>query len=229
MPAVYYPYISVGGSGYGKAGYWIQHPRHWTWDGSVRKMLGKHSLKTGFAHRRHKADGIFPNLMAFYAYQHFTAETFQSPDLTSYGSDYASLLLGAIDSNSYGQTFPYQYFRSNFYALFVQDDIRLTPRVTINLGLRYEYENGPYDEQDRVSRYLDLTNPIPEFQSNAPVLPPRCCSTGRARPSGTARGCSRTARTAACTTRRSLRSCPARASRSGSTTRRRSAPATPGM
>ncbi|MCC6859303.1 MAG: carboxypeptidase regulatory-like domain-containing protein, partial [Bryobacterales bacterium] len=170
MPAIYYPYNSVGGN-YGKAGYWIQHPRHWTWDGSLRKTVGIHSLKTGFAHRKHKADGIFPNLMAFYSYQHFTAETFQSPDLKSYGDQFATFLLGAIDQNSYGQTFPYQYFRSNFWAFFLNDDIRLNQRVTINLGLRYEYEQGPYDERDRVSRYLDLTSPIPEFQSNAPVLP----------------------------------------------------------
>jgi hypothetical protein len=172
MPAVYYPYVSVGGGSYGKAGYWIQHPRHWTWDASIRKVLGKHNLKTGFSHRRHKADGIFPNLMAFYPYQAHTAETFNSPDLTRYGSDYATFLLGVIDNNSYAQTFPYQYFRTNYYGLFLQDDLKLTRNVTLNLGLRYEYETGPYDERDRISRYLDLTSPIPEFQgAGAPKMP----------------------------------------------------------
>ncbi len=171
MPAIYYPYISVGNSGYGKASYWIQHPRHWTFDGSIRKALGKHNMKAGFSHRKHKADGIFPNFLAFYAYQQYTAETFQNPDLKTYGSDYATLLLGAIDSNSYAQTWPYQYYRTNYYGLFYQDDIRLTPRVTINLGMRYEYEQAPFDEQDRVSRYLDLTSPIPEFQNGAVTLP----------------------------------------------------------
>ncbi|MCZ2078164.1 MAG: carboxypeptidase-like regulatory domain-containing protein, partial [Bryobacterales bacterium] len=171
MPAVYYPNVNVGGSGYGKSGYWIQHPRHWTWDASLRKVVGAHSLKTGFAHRRHKADGIYPNLMAFYPYQHFTAETFQNPDLTRNGSDYATLLLGGLDQNSYARTYPYQYFRSNYFGLFFQDDIKLSRNITVNLGLRYEYESGPYDERDRISRYLDLTSPIPEFQSNPPVMP----------------------------------------------------------
>ena len=164
MPAVYYPYMNVGGGSYGKGGYWIQHPRQWTWDGSLRKTMGIHNLKTGISMRRHKADGIFPNLMDFYFYPAHTAETFQSPDLKRNGSDWATFLLGAIDQNSVSQTFPYQYFRSNFYATFFQDDIKLTRNITINLGLRYEYESGPYDEQDRVSRYLDLTNPIPELQ-----------------------------------------------------------------
>jgi hypothetical protein len=172
MPAVYYPNVTVGGSTYGKAGYWIQHPRHWTWDASIRKTMGQHSLKAGFAHRKHKADGIFPNLMAFYPYQTYTANTYQSPDLTKYGSDYATFLLGSMDSASYAQTYPYQYFRSNFYGLFFQDDLKLTRNITVNLGMRYEYESGPYDEQDRISRYLDLTSPIPEFQgSGAPVMP----------------------------------------------------------
>ena len=172
MPAVYYPYVYVGAGNYGKSGYWIQHPRHWTWDASIRKVMGKHNLKTGFAHRRHKADGIFPNLMAFYPYQQHTADTFNSPDLTKYGSDYATFLLGVMDNNSYGQTFPYQYFRVNYYGLFVQDDLKLSRRVTLNLGLRYEYECGPFDANDRISRLLDLTNPIPEFQgSGAPKMP----------------------------------------------------------
>jgi outer membrane receptor protein involved in Fe transport len=163
-PAVYYPCLQVGGSTYGKAGYWIQHPRQWTWDASLRKTMGRHNMKAGLSMRKHKADGIYPNLMNFYFYQTYTAETYNSPDLTRYGSDWATFLLGSLDSNSYAQTQPYQRFRSNYFATFFQDDIRLTRNVTLNLGLRYEYETAPFDEDDRISRYLDLTNPIPELQ-----------------------------------------------------------------
>jgi hypothetical protein len=171
MPAIYYPYLSVGGGGYGKGSYWYQHPRHWAWDASLRKVSGRHSWKTGFSHRQHKADGIFPNLMGFYFYPAHTAETFQSPDLLRNGSDWATFLLGAIDNNSYARTFPFQLFRSNFYALFLHDDIKINQWLTLNLGLRYEYETGPYDERDRLSRYADLTSPIPEFQANPPQMP----------------------------------------------------------
>ncbi|HZT33923.1 MAG TPA: TonB-dependent receptor [Bryobacteraceae bacterium] len=171
MPAVYYPSLSVGGGTYGMGSYWIQHPRHWTYDGSIHKTKGMHSMKAGVAYRQHKADGMFPNLMNFNFQQALTADTFNNPDLKRSGSDWATFLLGALDPNSNASTYPYQYFRENFFALFFQDDVKLSRRITLNLGLRYEYETAPFDEQDRVSRYLDLTKPIPEFQSNPPQLP----------------------------------------------------------
>ena len=171
MPLVYYPSLSVGGGTYGMGSYWYQHPRHWAVDASLRKVIGKHNIKVGLSHRQHKADGIFPDLMDFYFYPAHTAETFNSPDLKRNGNDWASMLLGAIDNNSVAKTFPFQYFRVNYYAAFFQDDIKLTRNITLNLGLRYEYETAPYDEKDRFSRYLDLTNPIPEFQSTPPQMP----------------------------------------------------------
>ncbi|MCW5979342.1 MAG: TonB-dependent receptor [Bryobacteraceae bacterium] len=182
MPAVYYPLLNVGGGSYGKGGYWYQHPRHWTWDGSLRKVSGIHSWKTGFSHRRHMADGIFPNLMGFNFYPAHTAETFQAPDVKKNGSDWASFLLGSIDNNSYARTFPFQYFRTNYYGAFFHDDIKLSRRITLNLGIRYEYENAPYDERDRFSRNNDLTNPIPEFQANPPVMPAEVLAVRKTQP-----------------------------------------------
>lgn len=41
----------------------------------------------------------------------------------------------------------------------------------MNLGLRYEYETGPFDARNRVSRAPNLSSPIPEFQSNPPQFP----------------------------------------------------------
>ena len=39
------------------------------------------------------------------------------------------------------------YFRLNIYDAFIQDDIKLTPRLTVNAGLRWEYDGNLYSGQ----------------------------------------------------------------------------------
>ena len=44
--------------------------------------------------------------------------------------------------------------------------------MTLNLGLRYEWESGPYDDNDIFSRYLDLsTRRTTAMQKNPPQIP----------------------------------------------------------
>src|SRR5437588_10953083 len=40
-----------------------------------------------------------------------------------------------------------------YYALFIQDDFRVTPRLTLNLGLRYDLQLPITDAQDRLMIY----------------------------------------------------------------------------
>jgi len=63
----------------------------------------------------------------------------------------------------------YNYTTLGFYA---QDDWRVRSNLTFNLGLRYEFETAYRDPEDRVTRPLDLTSPIPEMQgATAPKMP----------------------------------------------------------
>ncbi len=43
------------------------------------------------------------------------------------------------------------YIRSNDYALFVQDDFKLRPNLTINMGLRWEYFGPDHEKYDNLS------------------------------------------------------------------------------
>ncbi len=47
-------------------------------------------------------------------------------------------------------------WRQNLMGLFVQDDVRLKPRLTLNLGLRWEAITDPIEVNGRASHYEDL-------------------------------------------------------------------------
>ncbi len=82
------------------------------------------------------------------------------------GSDFADFLLGLPQTASLASGNPDKSFRSTAVALYVTDDLRLTPSLTINLGVRWEYESPITERHDRLVN-LALTG---DFATAAPVL-----------------------------------------------------------
>ena len=60
---------------------------------------------------------------------------------------------------------PQTSFRSHWYAGYFQDDWRLTPRVTLNLGLRYEYYGAPFEKNN----YFGNFNPNVNSATTSPI------------------------------------------------------------
>ena len=174
MPLVYYPNITINGqtaSSYGKGSYWYQHPHHYAFSGKMSQTRGSHYMKFGAEYRYHVGIGMFPNLMNFNFYPDSTANTYLSPDTSLSGDPHASFLLGVVDNRSAARGYPFQTMRVPFFGAFVHDDWKISRRLTVNLGLRYEWESGPYDDNDIYSRYLDLNAPNRAIQNASPAIP----------------------------------------------------------
>ncbi len=77
----------------------------------------------------------------------------------SIGSNYASFLLGLVSSASINNPTAVGFRRST-WAAFVQDDWKLRPGLTLNLGLRYDFQNPLHELHDRLSMFNPtLANP----------------------------------------------------------------------
>ena len=81
--------------------------------------------------------------------------------LTTTGNAYASYLLGAVDSASIVNNNVVETgSRLSNYSLFAQDDLKVTPKLTVNLGLRWDVY-FPYSEQHDRFSYMtpNVANP----------------------------------------------------------------------
>jgi hypothetical protein len=186
------PRMSIMGVNQGE--YWVaMGPRGGTWDQrpnadsvsfKMTQQRGRHYLKWGADTRGTRTTSlIISNNPGFGFQADATAATYVNPDLRTSGDGYATFLLGAVqpagggadswDSGATSMTVTsLPQGQNRFYGAFINDDWKVTRDLTLNLGLRYEFEHAYRDPEDRLTRPLDLTSPIPEMQGpGAPQMP----------------------------------------------------------
>ena len=108
---------------------------------SVAKYMGRHSLKAGFDYRRIKAAGNDANDAAGnYNFNGIFTKSAPTSAGTG-GTDLADMLLGYPSSVAIYTSTKLTDI-ADYYGLYVQDDFRVSSRLTVNLGLRWEHEPG---------------------------------------------------------------------------------------
>lgn len=173
---IYYPAIDVrdnGGTTYrfGRTGreFW-QHPEGYNASVKLNTALTNHSLKYGGEYRVNKGKAARFEPLNFTFRSELTAirQSVSGTENLTTGSPWASFLIGALQNSSSARRVPIQEVVQKGYALYFQDDWKFNRNITLNLGIRWEYEPGPVDAQNRLSQRLDLTQPIPEVSATPP-------------------------------------------------------------
>ena len=122
----------------------VQRDNFWNLSDSVSWTRGAHTIKTGFDWIHFQLN-YQQNEMARGSYTYTGAFTSANGTPGSTGDALADFLLGFPENTSRNEGNTQAYLRQNSFGGFVQDDWRVSPRLTLNLGLRYEYVT-PYTE-----------------------------------------------------------------------------------
>jgi hypothetical protein len=111
----------------------------------------------------------------------FTGAATASASVPGSGSDLADFLLGTPDASAIGFGNADKYLRQSVYDAYATDDWRVTPQLTINAGVRWEY-GAPVTEIKNRLVNLDVAN---DFATVQPVLAtsPKGSVTGQSLPS----------------------------------------------
>ena len=129
---------------------------------TLNKTIGRHSLRAGGELYVMKANNNTPvsNLNTFAFTAGYTQQNAQTGSAIA-GSSWATLLLGWDNSGGYSLTIA-SAFQQIYEGFFVQDDFRVTNRLTVNLGLRWEYESPMSERYNRQNDgfAFNATNPL---------------------------------------------------------------------
>lgn len=125
---------------------------------------GKHVLKMGVDVRRLQSNQY--NLAGVYGGSYNFGPNLTNSGVSG-GSAIATLALGLINGFSNTPTPVPAYYRWHYYGGYFQDDWRILPKLTINAGLRYEYESP------RIEKYNNQGTFIPSLTGTLNGLPAR--------------------------------------------------------
>jgi Carboxypeptidase regulatory-like domain len=128
---------------------------------TLTKTMGAHTIKLGYDWRSLRQNEVNEGFQGG-AFQFDSTYTRQSSATSGrYGQGVAAFVLGLPTNNSFIEDRSTQSYEVVSHGAFVHDDWRVSSKLTLNLGLRYDLELGMTESQNRNIRGFDLTTPNP--------------------------------------------------------------------
>ncbi|MGB9404229.1 MAG: carboxypeptidase regulatory-like domain-containing protein [Candidatus Acidiferrales bacterium] len=133
-------------------------------DNFTISSVGKHEFKFGADFRRLNSNpnfSLFPTGFQYYASYGFSATSndfnafYPNTYMFDGGSDIADLLLGIPESVDIGLQLTKPHTQSWEMHYYVQDDYKVSPKLTVNAGIRYEFQ-APYTEASNGASNYDI-------------------------------------------------------------------------
>ena len=137
---------------------------------NVTRIIGNHSLRMGFEAMPMRWYSTFAaQELGSYSYNgQFTQVTGlggpsgnAGADFISQGYSPAGTLTGTNNmASAQLSTFTYQHFVMQYMGAYIQDDWKVTPKLTVNLGLRYEYFTPKREQSNQLGNFVGLTSQV---------------------------------------------------------------------
>ena len=128
----------------------------------MTRLQGNHNLKYGVEARLYRASGNRFQLSTApdFSFGTLTRGPLDNTAVAPIGQELASMLLG-IPGGSMGFTANYAT-QDKYFGLYLHDDFKVTRKLTVNLGLRYELERPLTERFDRLVAgfAFDQSNPL---------------------------------------------------------------------
>jgi len=148
-------YSQLGG---GTNVYTASYQPMWDLSDTATFIKGNHTINSGFNFRQWTLNRDLAN--------EFLGAFNFSGDFT--GNAVADMLLGYYSGAGAFQPAPFgvagqsgnpREYHFKYFAPYVQDDWKVSSRLTVNAGLRWDYRTTPYETNDRMG-WLDTSNPL---------------------------------------------------------------------
>lgn len=146
-----YSQLGIGWTGFG-----FEAINRWQFVNDLTWIKGKHSIKVGYEFRFHQFNfhGWATNTGGSFNFSRLGTGGYDASgnSLAATGDPFASFLLGQVQTANFNIP-AFTTFNGKFMATYLNDEYKVSSKLTLTLGLRFDYQ-GPWTERfDRFTTF----------------------------------------------------------------------------